>query len=321
MLKIILLSLLIPTCIIQTMDKPAPQVSWGQWFKTKLGWPSRSEQATSELIELFAKMITKKRDSPYTFDPAPYLPNVKNLLDLGANPNEVFEIETVHDLHNYSSAPTQRITRGTGLSFLQWAQRLQAPQLSELLLSKKASLHSIKSEKLLFTAVRQNRPDLVQILLKQGVDPNALPNTQKLRFPALWYAIENNELPIARLLLEYGANPNITHPIMGASLLYTVIRNRQIESMKLLLEYGANPNLQDHLGYTALSGALDQTHLNDEIEPIIRLLLENGADPKIKNRYGKDALEIARENNASDNVIELLSNRPQLKKLGLKRLP
>lgn len=57
---------------------------------------------------------------------------------------------------------------------------------------------------LLGVAARQSRMDLARWLLESGADPNGgYPSTVPLR-----NAIENRDLPMVELLLEYGADPD-----------------------------------------------------------------------------------------------------------------
>ena len=85
-------------------------------------------------------------------------------------------------------------------------------------------------------------------------------------------AIENNDFPKLKELLEKGADPNIQNQC-GKTPLHLL---KNIKQTKLLLESGANPNIQNINGDTPL-------HLIMNVEQI-KLLLEKGASPRCKER-------------------------------------
>lgn len=83
--------------------------------------------------------------------------------------------------------------------------------------------------------------------------------------------INTSDYDIMKLLLEYGANPNIITRVHKRSALHLNIRSERL--MKLLLDYGADPNIKDKNGHTPL-------HLFDELSiEQMELLLEKGGNP------------------------------------------
>ena len=60
-------------------------------------------------------------------------------------------------------------------------------------------------------------------------------------------------------------------------------------ALKLLLNYGANPNLTDSAGRTPLHIAVAEK----ENQKLVSQLLERGADPRIKDRSGRTAFDYA----------------------------
>ena len=84
----------------------------------------------------------------------------------------------------------------------------------------------------------QERVD--EILAK---DPEQAVRLNSARISPLTYAAGDGHTHIVRLLLEYGADPNI--PEEGAPdglALFSACRGNHLETAKLLLEHGANPN-------------------------------------------------------------------------------
>lgn len=75
----------------------------------------------------------------------------------------------------------------------------------------------------------------------------------------------------AKLLLEYGANPN-AKAIGGDTPLHHAKQNdRRKAIVRVLLEYGANPNQKNDHGETPVDWAIKGQH-----EAIARLLLDVG---------------------------------------------
>ncbi|WP_061249950.1 ankyrin repeat domain-containing protein [Leptospira alstonii] len=104
------------------------------------------------------------------------------------------------------------------------------------------------------------------------------------RVPEAWESgllmgsIENNDLSAVRRYIEAGADVNST--FIGPSPLYFAIKNENVEIARLLLEKGADANFQNDAFYdkSLLYFAIE----NENIE-IVRLLLEKGADANAKN--------------------------------------
>lgn len=98
-------------------------------------------------------------------------------------------------------------------------------------------------------SVTVNRPDIADILLSNGADPDYCDHTGRT---ALVYAVMTGS-EILKVLLEHGADPDIADkdgrtPLMLAALDVGC----EPEVLELLIEYGANVNAQDDEGMTAL---------------------------------------------------------------------
>ena len=72
---------------------------------------------------------------------------------------------------------------------------------------------------------------------------------------ALMAAVFKNDIKIAKLLLDFGADTNIADP-NGTSALHYATRFTNKEIIKLLVAYGADINLKDSKGFSALDYAL-----------------------------------------------------------------
>jgi len=116
---------------------------------------------------------------------------------------------------------------------------------------------------------------------------------------------------IIKLLLEYGADPNVRDNI-GWTALMLASRNSNIDStegtVKILLEYGADPNIKDNNGWTALM--MSSRYSNTEsTEGTVKLILEYRADPNIKNDDGWTSLMLASRSlnmDSTEGTVRLL---------------
>jgi|GEM_PF-2666572 len=142
-------------------------------------------------------------------------------------------------------------------------------------------------------AVSRSSDALVTTLLRAGADPNATDDQPPL---VLCYAAYDLT-PIARLLLEAGAQANARGRDGNTALLLAAGRNSPA-AVALLLEHGADPSAANQDGTTPLMysvSAIEST----------RLLLRAGADPHAKDTLGRNALRHA-INAGQPEVVELL---------------
>jgi len=158
---------------------------------------------------------------------------------------------------------------------------------------------------------------LIESLLKHGAKPNArtleqLPTRRWImpvndiswvdfsgQTPFLRAAL-SGDIEAMRLLLEYGANPNIptyegTTALMAAAGVnwaetqtYTESKEHLLEAVKLCLELGADVNASNSMGLTAALGAINRGS-ND----ILSYLVEHGARLDVKDKEGRTAMNWA----------------------------
>ncbi len=129
--------------------------------------------------------------------------------------------------------------------------------------------------------------DQVKELLKQNVDVN---ERAEYGWTALLSASAQGYPRILRLLLEAGANPDISN-VNGITPLMYAAQYGNLEISKILLEYGANTDLRDTYGMTALIVATLKGHIK-----VVEKLLKAGADIAIKDKNGMTALDFAYKN-------------------------
>lgn len=108
----------------------------------------------------------------------------------------------------------------------------------------------------------------------------------KLGRTALYNAVAFNQVPMAKWLLDYGADPN-AQTNSGRRVLRCAFFN--IDMIQLLLKRGANPNLEvdeDHLKPL-------QFAMGMRLAWLVRILLYYGADPNYRGIGGQTALHYA----------------------------
>lgn len=154
--------------------------------------------------------------------------------------------------------------------------------------------------------------EFVRALVAHGADVNARHGRHKPNNNALnktdatpfLLAAETGDAPLLQLLLELGADPNLTNAdncppllaatgvgVLGDGDLAAATEEEAIETVKLLLSVGADINAVDDLKNTAMHGAIYENRYQ-----LIELLAEQGADINVwnsKNNRGWTPLDIA----------------------------
>lgn len=128
---------------------------------------------------------------------------------------------------------------------------------------------------LMYASIVENLPAM-EILLKNGADPNLVVPNEGLGLP-LSHAVAINNYEMAKLLFKYKANPN---PAVGSSPLCSalLLGNEQTEKKMIdfLLDNGADINHTSYLGDNIMEDAARSNLANAQY------FLEKGGNPKIK---------------------------------------
>jgi ankyrin len=165
---------------------------------------------------------------------------------------------------------------------------------------------------------RDGALELIQILLERGADPNPrtkevppsrrhiLPTTGSLSWvdftgqtPFITAAL-SGDVTVMRLLLEHGADPNITTfqgttALMAAAGINWVFfqtfdegPEHLLEAVKLCVELGQDVNAANSMGLTPVMGAA-----NRGSDDIIQYLVDHGARFDVKDKEGRTPLNWA----------------------------
>src|SRR5690606_37903578 len=96
----------------------------------------------------------------------------------------------------------------------------------------------------------------------------------------LYLAAVNGSAPMIKLLLEAGADPNLTVLSHTETPLMFAARSGALDAVKLLLDAGAELEAKDdYRGATPIPFAAEQNHAD-----VVRYLIERGANPNARTK-------------------------------------
>jgi ankyrin repeat protein len=149
---------------------------------------------------------------------------------------------------------------------------------------------------LLVDAARALTPDVLDLLLNQGANINAISSAGET---PLINAIHFSNPEAFSFLIEQGADVNLLTQF-GKSALTTVINNKksQPELLTILIQNGAELNIQNHLTkQTVLMRAISLNKIKEA-----QALLEAGADTTLHDKNGLSAHDYAQKSENQDMI-------------------
>ena len=154
----------------------------------------------------------------------------------------------------------------------------------------------------LYYAASSGKADVVIRLLKLGVPANA--HAVDGVATALYAVACNNSSPdspqIARALLDWGADPNAVQDRSGEMPLHCAATVNNLAVAEVLLEHGANPNAKNENEATPVYYAVLSRH-----REFVELLVHSGANINVLNKSGISPLRSA-VNSSNRTMTELL---------------
>lgn len=149
-------------------------------------------------------------------------------------------------------------------------------------------------------AVAEGNLEAVDLFLKTGMSPDSA-NSEGL--PVLNTAVRNHQDEVAKLLVERGADVNVTSADRSNSPLMEAAGRGMQELVELFLDQNALVNLQSRNGQTALMLAVAEG-----FEETALLLLQHGADPYVSDKLGMSArkyAELYRHSRVAEEIDKL----------------
>lgn len=150
-------------------------------------------------------------------------------------------------------------------------------------------------------------------MLEIGVDVNA---KNDLLLTPLHVAMDTGDIRVISLLLDYGADAKNAENNPQWTPLHSAVSDSNLsassaELVSLLIAHGTDINAKDISGQTPLhwcAVSSNRNYLDDaDISSVIELLLNHGADTRAITNAGQTAYDIAKEQGASEEILELLS--------------
>ncbi|EEY23983.1 ankyrin repeat and SOCS box protein [Verticillium alfalfae VaMs.102] len=220
-------------------------------------------------------------------------------LTVGSNEDPLYDLRSIE---TGNTSPTKIIRlKADPMNMPRWTPRHSTTSTTSLKSALAAAVHS-KNHKLveqlldrgispetgpdihiLVDAVLALDAESVRLLLLFGADPNT---ADKEGVTPLFAAVEVSAIEIARTLLKYGADANLSAGPGLESPLATAVIDHKYEFVQLLLTYGGDPNHIMANGNTVLIISMSK----NTPKRLVDLMLDYGSDPNEKNREGKTAL-------------------------------
>jgi ankyrin repeat protein len=140
-----------------------------------------------------------------------------------------------------------------------------------------------------------DQPELVQMILEQGANPNAI---------------------IKRDMLSYAPSAAVGKH----SVFITALRDSApLKSLTLMLNFGANPDLKDTYGETPIMAGIRASRLNTEnhsYNDFINLMIKKSQNLEIRDENYQTALIYAAETDNAEVINELIKHKVNLEARG-----
>ncbi|XP_030912338.1 kinase D-interacting substrate of 220 kDa isoform X4 [Geospiza fortis] len=156
----------------------------------------------------------------------------------------------------------------------------------------------------LISAAKEGHAAIVAELLNYNV---SLEHRDLGGWTALMWASYKGRTEVAKLLLEKGANPNITGMQYSVYPIIWAAGRGHSDIVHLLLQHGAKVNCSDKYGTTPLVWAARKGHLE-----CVKYLLQMGADVDQEGANSMTALIVAVKGGYTDSVKEILKRNPNV---------
>lgn len=165
-----------------------------------------------------------------------------------------------------------------------------------------ANAYTKDGDRAIFHAVKSGNRDITRLLLERGADPNV--SFDDATGSPLDSAVSGGDPEMVGIMIKGKAAVN--YKMRGAqTVLHTACMQKESEHasaiITILLQNGADANAVTHMGITPLMNAVEADNTS-----AVKILLQYGADPRIQNIRGKTALDLAIDGAKNNEIVELL---------------
>lgn len=197
----------------------------------------------------------------------------------------------------------QQVEKG---ELLQAVEKKDVQKVKEILARNTDTINETndKKETPLLIATHENDVEIAKLLIDAGADIN---QQDAIQDSAYLYAGAQGKTEILRYMMK-NAKPNQqVRNRFGGNALIPAAEKGHLDNVRLLLtDSQVDINHQNDYGYTALIEAVALTDGSKVYQDIVKELVDAGADQNLRDRYGKTALDYAKEQDYK-KMIELLN--------------
>ncbi|KAK7712472.1 hypothetical protein SLS64_004856 [Diaporthe eres] len=149
-------------------------------------------------------------------------------------------------------------------------------------------------------AIESQQPMVVTKLLQLGASKDVSDSAKKL--PPLFWAASAGDVPMAKLLIQHGCNPNHKN-LYGSSYFMDIVDKGDLGMVELLLNHGAEVNTTDRYGRVAIQHAYSGNNL-----AMLKLLQSRGGSVNATDMTGNPIIILALRENR-DEIFDFLLER------------
>jgi len=188
------------------------------------------------------------------------------------------------------------------MQLIDYVQQGNLSHVKNLVNSSNVNTLNAQQENLLLIATRNNNLPMAKLLIEKGANPN---QQDRINDNAFLYTGVSGNAAMAKLFIENGARFDLYNRYNGTALIPAAERGH-VELVRLL---SATPNFPinhvNRLGWTALMEAVVLGDGSKRYVEIVQILLNAGADKTIADSNGVSALQHA-EKKGFKKIADLL---------------
>ncbi|XP_053214270.1 homeobox protein Wariai-like [Panonychus citri] len=204
---------------------------------------------------------------------------------------------------------------------------INSNQRQKLTINNKINPVDSNSNIALFDSIRNQRYRQCLLLIQSGQDVNGRNESGETPLIFLVKTLNRKEqrkmrIKFAKLLIDFGANPNIQDSRGQTALIHATIKGQDDVVQLLLSHVNTDITIQDKEGNTALMHGAKSGQSN-VVECFVGHFIKRELDPNLlrqRNNYGKNALEIAKEESKGEIVSQLTNYLTQFNSIYSKDL-